>query len=231
MDFSSYILYFFQILPIIFFGIFYRRNNDRISKIIFFYILYSILNEVGRTFTVSLNPIPNSQIVDSIFLSSFTIIEYLFLSLFFFNVLNQKKFRIFLSVASIVFILIAAVNFIQLTSNSSSSIDAIPISVGSIILIVASIFYFFESIQNPEVMFVYSKKSFWIVVGIMLYFSGTFFLFLQYDNLSEPDQNNYWIISIICFVLKNIFFSISFILKPENQQVLNADEYYLNKLE
>jgi drug/metabolite transporter (DMT)-like permease len=132
---------------------------------------------------------------------------------------------------SIIFLIVAVSNLIQSYQVTSSDLDSIPIAVSSLILITGSILYFYETIQNPEIGFIYSKPSFWVVVGIMIYFSGTFFLFLQYDNLSMQERDNFWIINIICFILKNIFFSISFILKPENQQISNVDDYYFKKLE
>ncbi|WP_290791088.1 hypothetical protein [Flavihumibacter sp. UBA7668] len=136
-----------------------------------------------------------------------------------------------LLIFSIIFLIVAVGNLIIGYRSNSPEFDSVPIAVSSIILITGSITYFFESIQNPNITFIYSKPSFWVVVGIMIYFSGTFFLFLQYDNLSQQERVNFWIINMICFVLKNIFFSISFTLKPENQQTLNVDEYYFNKLE
>ncbi|MCF1714020.1 hypothetical protein L0U88_05160 [Flavihumibacter sp. RY-1] len=143
----------------------------------------------------------------------------------------NKKIKAFLFVSTFIFFIVAFVNIYKNFVQNSLSLDTIPIAVSSIILIIGSIAYFFEQIQTPEVSFIYSKPSFWVVVGIMIYFSGTFFLFLQYENLSDTDKKTFWIINMFCLILKNIFFSISFILKPENQQISNVDDYYLNKLE
>lgn len=231
MDLLSYIGIFIHLLPILVYFIFYNRNNNKFSKTILIYCIYSVINEVARNVSIISQLIPESKLVDILFLSSFTIVEFLFFSYYLYALLKSKKFKLFLLFASIFFLVVASINLFNSIISSSTSIDAIPISVSSIILIIASILYLFESIQNPEVIFVYSKQSFWITIGIMIYFSGTFFLFLQYDSLSFEEKDNFWVISIICFVLKNIFFSISFTLKPENQQTLNVDEYYFNKLE
>ncbi len=231
MDLLSYIGFFIHLLPILVYIIFYNRNKNKFSKTILIYCIYSIINEVGRNVSIISHLIPESKLVDILFLSSFTIVEFIFFSYYLYALLKNKKFKLFLLFASIFFLIVASINLFNSIISSSTTIDAIPISVSSIILIIASILYLFESIQNPEVIFVYSKQSFWITIGIMIYFSGTFFLFLQYESLSFEDKDNFWVISIICFVLKNIFFSISFTLKPENQQTLNVDEYYFNKLE
>ncbi|MCG7752531.1 hypothetical protein [Flavihumibacter cheonanensis] len=170
--------------------------------------------------------------IDSNFLLYvFTIIEFLLLFIYLFLFLKESRIKKFLLITAVIFFVIAAYNFFENNFKSFKSVDTILIAVSSIILIIESIVYLFESIQNPDIDFIYSKPSFWVVVGIMIYFSGTFFLFLQYENLSDSDKKSFWIINMICFILKNIFFSISFILKPENQQISNVDDYYLNKIE
>lgn len=230
MDLLAYIITFIHILPPVVYAIYYKRNN-KLSRIILFYCIYSIINEAARQAPFIESLIPDSSQADSIFLSSFTIIEYLFFAYYLFHILKNRKFKVFLTLSSIVFLVVATLNLVRLLTTSAGNFDAIPISVGSIILIIVSILYLFEAIQDPEIIFVYSKQSFWIIIGIMIYFSGTFFLFLQYDSLTQDEKNSFWIISIICFVLKNIFFSISFTLKPENQQPLHVDELYLKNTE
>lgn len=231
MDLLFIILLIVHSLPLICFALFYKHNKKLFSILIFSYCLYSIINDLIRRFTLPTISFQNIPKIDFIFLSIYTIIEYALLSIYIYNLLRNKLLKNILLLLSVLFLVIAIGNLIYSYQLKSSEIDSIPLAVSSLILISGSIIYFFESIQNPDVTFIYSKPSFWVVVGIMIYFSGTFFLFLQYENLSEIDKENFWIINMICFILKNIFFSISFILKPENQQISNVDDYYLNKLE
>ncbi len=231
MDLYFYVVYIAHIVPLIMFSLNIKLNKTSSHLTVFVYCLYALLNDLVRNSELISHLIPNLAKSDFLLLSTFTIIEYTLLAYYIYNLFKNKTFKRVLLIASCIFLVIAFGNLILEMNSNTPQFDSVPIAISSLILITASIFYFFESIQDPDITFIYSKPSFWVVVGIMIYFSGTFFLFLQYDNLSEEDKNNYWIISIICFVLKNIFFSISFILKPENQQVLNADEYYLNKLE
>ncbi|KYP14681.1 MAG: hypothetical protein A1D16_09790 [Flavihumibacter sp. CACIAM 22H1] len=189
------------------------------------------MNDFVRGFDIATILFPNIPNKDFLLLSTFTIIEYIILASYLYILLKTLILKRLLLVFSLVFLLVAIGNIIIGFRSNSLEFDTVPIAVSSIILISGSITYFFESIQNPNITFIYSKSSFWVVVGIMIYFSGTFFLFLQYDNLSQQERANFWTINLICFVLKNIFFSISFTLKPENQQSLNVDDYYYNKLE
>ncbi len=227
MDFILDITYISYIITASLFFVFFKNNKNRRSIIILIYTLYSFLNDL----VIERRLLAVSNIPDSFLLSLFTIVEFFFLFYYLNTLLNNRKIKIFLLFGSIVFGFLALINLYKNFILKTTSLDTIPIAVSSIVLISGSIFYLFETIQKPEITFVYSKQSFWVVVGIMIYFSGTFFLFLQFDSLSRADQLNFWTINLICFVLKNIFFSISFTLKPENQQSLNVDDYYYNKLE
>ena len=227
MHFLLDITYVTYIITIIIFLIFLNRNKNINSIIIFSYILYSLTNDI----LTEKHILSKIGIDSNILLYVFTIVEFLLLFIYLFLFLQETRVKKFLLISAVIFLLIASYNFFENNFKSFKSVDTIFIAVSSIILIVGSIVYLFESIQKPDIDFIYSKPSFWVVVGIMIYFSGTFFLFLQYENLSESDKKSFWIINMICFILKNIFFSISFILKPENQQISNVDDYYLNKLE
>lgn len=231
MDLSFSIVVFFHSLPLFFFALYSKQNKHPLPIIIFSYCFYSLIVDLVRRIEHSTSFISNTESVDFFLLSTYTIIEYILLLSYIYLTLRRILLKRLLLVLSIIFIIVAVSNIVQSYKVKSSDLDSIPIAVSSLILIIGSILYFFETIQKPEIGFIYSKPSFWVVVGIMIYFSGTFFLFLQYENLSTEEKDNFWIINIICFILKNIFFSISFILKPENQQISNVDDYYLNKLE
>jgi len=221
------ITYISYILTIIVFLLFVNNNRNTRAIIIIAYTSYSFINDVIIEKKLLTGIVTDSSLLMSIF----TIVEFLFLFIYLSLILVHKRIKIFLYACSLFFFVVAFLNIYENLIQNSPSLDTIPIAVSSIILIIGSLVYFFETIQTPEVSFIYSKPSFWVVVGIMIYFSGTFFLFLQYENLSDTDKKTFWIINMFCLILKNIFFSISFILKPENQQISNVDDYYLNKIE
>lgn len=160
----------------------------------------------------------------------FTIIEFLLLSYYLYNCLTNRKFKKSLIFLGIVFSVTALINLFLLLSAHSNSIliDTIPISTSALLLIVFSILYLFEEIQTPKIEFIYANAKFWVVIGIMIYFSGTFFFFLQFSELSKDDQSNLWIINLICIIIKNIFFAISFLLSEQNQTENSIKNNYLS---
>ena len=84
------------------------------------------------------------------------------------------------------------------------------VSISAIIILFYSILFLFDLIQKPEIEFVYATFEFWIIVGIMIYFSGTFFLFLQIQRLTREELESFWAINLVGNILKTILFGIAF---------------------
>lgn len=94
-------------------------------------------------------------------------------------------------------------------------------SVENIIIITFCVLYFYEQINKPDTYFIYLAKNFWIVLGIIIYVTGTLFVFIYLDSLPPQEQDKYWVINLIFNTIKNILFAIGiFIKKPKEQ--LNA---------
>ncbi|KIC89383.1 hypothetical protein [Flavihumibacter sp. ZG627] len=209
--------YLTSFIPLLVFVIFFKRNNNQPVRVIALYQFYSILNDILITF-VKNKQNSNSLHVESILSSLFTTVEFLFFSAFFLLIIKNKSNRKAIYFGISIFLIVSLIDFFFLFKGTQNQniFSTIPISISAITLIIFSILYLFEQIQNPEVSFIYSKSNFWIVVGIMLYFAGTFFLFLQFSELSSQEQYSYWIINWVCIILKNILFSIAFYLPKEN---------------
>jgi len=52
-----------------------------------------------------------------------------------------------------------------------------------------------------------------VVIAFFLYFSATLFLYLFFTTLSDEQRHSYWAINNFFEILKNILFSVSFIMK------------------
>ena len=236
LDFFLYITYITALIPLLVFLFNLNKNKNISTRVIFYYVVYSLVNEVLMYFLRSRHFKYDIEL-EAILMWSFTFFEFLFFSIFLYYSLSKKTNRRLLQIASLFFVLSAVLNLVFNFSQSSNVrvFDTLPISISAITLIIFCIIYLFEKIQSPEIGFVYATPNFWIVVGIMIYFAGTFFLFLQYSELSVQEQDNFWIINWICIILKNIFFSIAFYLSdkrenPPYEKTLTSNaEMELNK--
>ena len=84
--------------------------------------------------------------------------------------------------------------------------------------------------KDPENLFVYSRFSFWVVLGMMLYLAGSFFIYIYASRLDSGEVGKYWIFTNIFSILKNIFFTIAILLNANEKTNNNKPSYKLYSL-
>jgi len=198
--------YFTEILPIIFYLIFLKRNRGEGLWLIFLYSLLSLLTEL-------LFQILQRQIIYSLF----TIVEFTLFSLFFYISLKEKRFKYIPIIGALIFYIVAISNF------TNKKFDSLSVSLESILIIPYCILLLYEEIKDPNTIFVYYNKKFWVTIAFFLYFSATLFLYIYYSTLSAEQRSNYWLINNFFEILKNILLSIAFIMKKSDQRSYLTD--------
>ncbi len=205
MTISNAISYFIGLLPILVFLFFIRKMKGFAVWVILFYCIFSFSND-----SIILYRDSNKQSV-SLNLYIFTILEYLCFSFILFRFIRSSIFRwiiIFLSIGFIVFCMY------YMLFNPLKSFDSYQASIESILIIAYSIFYLYEEINKPQVSVIYASYKFWLVIG-MMYLAGTLFLFIYASDLSDTEREEYWIINVLANVVKNLFFSIAFLINAK----------------
>jgi hypothetical protein len=172
-----------------------------------FYLFYSMLTDLV------LNKL-SLKFFDSEIYSYrlFTVIEFIVLSAYLIKELNSANFKLYIKISSIVFGVFVLFDLITGTLNE---FDSIPTGVESILILSSSLLVLYERIiKNEE----YNVSSIWISVGLVLFFSGTFFLFI----LSESNFNDSAFSETYSFILASfkiisyILFSIGIALENKN---------------
>jgi hypothetical protein len=197
-------------LPIVFYLIFFKRNRGEGLLVVFFYCVLSLLTEFAYT------AIFQSQVVFSIF----TILEFTLFSFFFYSSLRDRKFKYIPIFGAVVFYVIAIGSF---TSKSVPEFDSLAASVEAVLVISYCILLLYEQIKDPNIIFVYNTKKFWVIIAFFLYFSSTLFLFIYAGSLSEHQHSTYWMINNFFDLLKNILFCVSFIMKKRHNNPYAVD--------
>jgi hypothetical protein len=108
-----------------------------------------------------------------------------------------------------------------------------PLSVGiETILILSFAFYFlYEEVNKLRDSFIYKDYRFWIVLGMIIYLSGSFFIYILGDQLTHYERMNFWYLTWIFYILKGIFFAIGIIVhanQSSNQKNTNSTIPYLD---
>src|SRR5690606_7537286 len=86
----------------------------------------------------------------------------------------------------------------QFLNSTSYYIDSLSITIENLIIICFTIFYFYEQLVLPQQNFIYSSFRFWIILGILIYSTGTFFFFLQSDKLADDQWKDWSLINYFC---------------------------------
>lgn len=202
-----------EILPILFYLVFLKRNRGEGLGVIFFYCCFSWLTE---NFFISRL---NLQIPGYVRDSGFTILEFTLISFFIYSSLRGRILRFIPLIGALIFYPIAIINF----TKEQDSFDSIPASVEAILIISYCILLLYEQINDPKIIFVYNTKKFWVTIAFFLYFSSTLFLFLYARNLTRAEFDKYWTINNFFEILKNILLSISFIMKKSSKNAYPED--------
>lgn len=201
-DLASYSAF----LPILFFFLFFiKSRSQKLLWIIIIYCLYTYLTDLGLLYLTN-RP-------SRVFLySSFTFFEFAFFSTALYFIIKNSGFKKIILITSIIFAIFLI--FYNLSANVVG-IDSIPIGVEGILILIFSFYYLYEQMKDTEILFIYSNYTFWIVIGMMLYLAGSFFIYIYASQLPDDQVAHYWVFTNIFSIIKNIFFTIAIIINSK----------------
>lgn len=166
----------------------------------------------------------------NILVSLFTIVEFVSFCLFFYYLLKNLLIKRVILLAIILFIPFCFINLF-LQYKNFTNLDTIPVTFQAIFVMSLCVYYFFEQIKNPKTLFIYNSFDFWAVTGILIYLSGTFFIFLLSSNLTEKEFDDNWYINYIFNILKNLLFSLSvFLFYKKRKESKRENEFLYNSI-
>jgi hypothetical protein len=93
--------------------------------------------------------------------------------------------------------------------------DSFASGIESIITISLCIYYLYLQIKNANDLLLYSTFNFWVIIAFLIYFAGTFFLYIMTENMfaNVAFQKLYFIINIAFNILKNLLLSVAMTMK------------------
>lgn len=172
-----------------------------------FYLFYCILTDLV------LNKLSLKYFKSEIYsYRIFTIVEFSVLSFYLYKELISQKFKSFIKISALVFGIFVVIDLMTSTLNE---FDSIPTGVESIFILSSSIFVLYERIIKNED---YNVSSIWIAVGLVLFFSGTFFLFiLSQSNFNDSSFSETYSYILASFkIISYTLFSIGIALENKN---------------
>jgi len=210
----KYLLYtgiFSTTLPLVFYLLFKKNSKEKSLRVILFYILYCIFNEALSFYLQSIH-----SETFLILLYSFTILEFSFFSLFIFVIIPDSVVKQIIPYLWLSFIIFYFIDLVFV--NKGRGFDSIAMGIECILVLSMCISYLFLILRKSNNLFIYSTFEFWVVITFLIYFSGTFFLYILVESMKDnlAFRKQYFIINISFNLLKNLLLSIAMTMKLSN---------------
>jgi hypothetical protein len=215
LEFLEHIARLTLLLPIFLFFL-NKGMQSRENWVIFLFVIFLALQQGIWVLTFTRFPsIPR--------LLSFLnpIITLFFVYFFFIKVLVSSLNKKIVQVCTILYLILQLIPYFFVIATPLNSIIT---TVNTIFILVFCLLYFFEQIRYPKTMFIYTQSTFWSIVGLLVFTAGTFFIF-WYNNIikqSEVFENQYIIIHALIFIIRNLLFSIAFVIKPDKRALSDS---------
>lgn len=197
---------------------FLTKHKFKGQGAIVFYVAYTFISVV--ILNLLINRISRTEYLS---FRVFTIVECLTLILYLWLILSNRTAKTALVFISIGFVAFSIWDLI--TNRTEDTFDSIPTVIECIIIIGFSMFYFYEQLKNPQSLFLYSTPHFWIVVGLIIFFAGNFFVFIYAQSNSESVEfkNTFDLINTILSFIENILFLIAFIIARKQSKSIKSN--------
>ncbi len=216
------------LLPLLAFFLFKNKKKEWAVRVIFFYAIYCIIQEIATVLTpafiyshLSKSGLNGDELMlqtkrisrqyISFLFAAYTIIEFTFFCFFFQHLFPAKhparKYTIGIWIG---FVSFAMIDYFFI--NRQRSFDSFAIGIESLILIVMCGYYLYYQVTHTMNMMVYNTFNFWVIVTFFMFVSATFFLYLMTDAMGKyPQFRKYYLfINIGANILKNLLLFYAF---------------------
>ena len=145
----------------------------------------------------------------SLYYFIYTLLEYTaFASLLFINIKNKRArfFGICISILLTGFLYLF--NFVV----RFRTFDSIPIATETLVLLVFSIYFFYEQFKDASSLYIYNHYCFWITIGILIYLCGSLFIYVYADQMTSQQVTQFWFFTYVVEIIKNLLFTVAIII-------------------
>lgn len=186
--------------PVLAGAIFFRRL-PRMFKFLFIYAFIVFLNDIAVYSMASMH-LNNMALIHF-----YTFLEFTFISFVYYQIAMKKWFKVIVLIAAIFFYLFSILNLVFL--ESLDAFNSIQSYVEGIVILIYTLLYFGDLLSRD--VFIYLERSplFWLNCGFLVYFAGTFFLFIFNTELTRSSEGGYWILHAILYIWLNLIYAVS----------------------
>ena len=201
-----YTTYLAELLPFLTSLFFLKKFKHREVKVFFFYVFtIAFFICIAVYFDFIQKNYANRLLGNRIFL----ITEFALLSTYYYYQLQYKYRKPIFQLSTVAFFIYSVVEY--LTAKSAQDFNFIILVVECLFFLLVIIYFFYEKIKFNLRTPIIQTPDFWVSVAFLLYFSGTFFLFLySKSNFKNPSfKTEYTIIYGTITIIKDLLLTVS----------------------
>lgn len=205
------IFIYFDLLPILTAVFFIKKIKEQSIWAIIIYCTYSFINNQAIAYRGA------HKLGYQNLYYYFTLFEYILFSFLLIKVINSKVAKKIIVFIAPLFTLFCIYFILR---GNLTGFDSKQTSIECVIIIFGCLYYFYEQLVSPEVEFLYSNYKFWIIIALLIYLSGSFFIFVFAADLPKKDADSFWPIIYIAAIVRNILFAIAVYLstRPQDEE-------------
>ena len=200
--------------------------NTKALKVFFVYsILLALFVIFATTALYVFESKPNYLLLVKLYNTS----EYCLFATFLFYLLNNKLVKKIVIYSIIPFVIISLIN---LVISSKSNFSNYPSLIEFLAFIIFLIYFFYERMNVVVEYPLYQSISFWICVGLFIYFTGNFFFFLFITSSKDKHfLEQMRMIYAIVTICKNIVLCIAFSSNEKIEEPNDKSLFIPNELD
>lgn len=193
------------IIPIVFAIVKYRHINKPLTTIFLYLLFAGIVNACAAYLAFRhINNLP--------LLHVYTIFEFLFLGVFFYQLTGKPKIKKLILGGILLFPVYGLINFIFIQNIHVFNSYARPVE--AILLIVFSLVYFYIRTLDSNPVTWHTQPVTWIVIGILIYFSSSLVQFSFSNVVSSLADRNIklfiWAMHATLVLIMYLLFAVGF---------------------
>ncbi len=183
--------------------VFFKKLQAKELKVFF---IYTIVVALLTFVTFSSIYFFKFQIPYQLNVRTYVLFEYSLIVYFLFLIIKKTKFKRIIVFSLIPFVIFAIVDFYSSPHFVSPNFLLLEFLFGIVFLI----YFFYEKMQIIALFPIYQRITFWICVGLFIYFSGNFFSLIFAKTSTDPAfKNQIRLVFSIVTITKNILLSLS----------------------
>lgn len=222
MKILSNVTYFFEILPLLFCLLFFKKINTKQLKVFFIYTF------LLATFIMLGYYLLHYKVSREYFLLNirvYILTEYALLSLFFFFVFKNRFVKRLLLFSIIPFSVFCILNYMH---SEKATFNNKPLLVEFLLFIIIIAYFFFEKMRVVTRTPLYQSITFWLCVGLFIYFTGNFFYLLFLTDATDKDFiKQMKIVYTVVTITKDILLAVAWFAQEKIET--EADELQIPK--